>query len=58
MSDLNDAIVLAERAVISWTAELTGQDPDHIMEDQDREELHELLMAFGKVCQLISPPRP
>lgn len=55
MSNLNDAVTLAERAVISWTRELTGQDPDHLMEDQDRADLHELLMAFGKVCQTTGP---
>ena len=53
MSNLNDAVTLAERAVISWTRELTGQDPDELVDDQDRADLHTLLTAFGKVCQTI-----
>ena len=51
MSDLNDAVTLAESAVIGWACKAAGMDPDELVDDQDRADLHTLLTAFGKVCQ-------
>jgi hypothetical protein len=53
MLNLDELATFTEDNVFMWAAEAARINVDKFMDDQDRQNLHELLMTFGRLCQSI-----